>query len=1007
MKRLLLVVLVALTFSSAALAQSLPSSTITGKVTTDGAGLPGVTVTVASPNLQGSRSTVTSDAGDYIMPLLPPGNYTVTFELSGMQTVTRSMVLTAARNDRLDVALRPAVSEFITVTAETPMTAAVESTQVSTNFKQDLIEQLPVSRDLEAVTLLSPGVNNKGPGDNIIISGAMSFDSLYLVNGAIVNENLRGQPHDLFIEDAIQETTILTGGVAAEYGHFTGGVVSSITKSGGNAFSGSVRSSLTNESWVAKTPFTADQEDKINPFYEVTLGGPFLRDRLWFFGAGRFAETKDIRQTRPGLARTGDRDANDVPYAVGAQLPAITYPHSTEETRLEGKLTLALTGKQTVVASYLDIAETETNQTGQTIMDLDSLVKERETPNTFLVANYNGVFTDRIFVEGQYSKKEFAFLGSGSPYFDLIKGTLITDRARGARYWSPTFRVKPEGERRDIEVYTAKGTYFWSTPNIGSHELRVGYEDFNEVRAVNNYQNGSDYRISVPSTIIRGNQIFPRMPGGSTGTLTRIDWLPIFVLSEGSDYSTRSVYLNDRWNLSNRWTFNLGIRYDKNDALSGNQAFKIADDAAFSPRLAAHYDIFGNGRMIFNVSYGHYVGRLAEGAANDGDPAGRTATLSWNYQGPSINNDVNAPTSSLIPTARAIQMIFDWHFANGGTDRRPFRTTPSVPGVSDVLDPNGLESPLVKEWTVGAGSVVGTRGFARADVVYRNWENFYTSFRDMSTGRVTEPRSGAQFDRAIIRSDSKVHNREYTGVQTQFSYRMLDRLNLGGNYTWSRLVGNVTGENSGSGPLVGDAISEYPQYRDQRWSSPTGYLTGDQRHRARVWASYDVPTPVGAFNLSLLESFDSGTRLSVAGSIDSRPYVTNPGYLTPPATVTYFFSDRGELTADDITRTDLAINYKLKLVRGIELFIQPEIINLFNEQGVEGFDGTVLTRVNCDGSSSQGTDCPAGGLKAFNPFTETPVEGANYIKGPGFGKPDSEDDFQTPRTYRVSLGLRF
>ncbi|HEY0590991.1 MAG TPA: carboxypeptidase regulatory-like domain-containing protein, partial [Thermoanaerobaculia bacterium] len=213
-------------------AQSMPTATLSGKVTADDAALPGVTVSVTSPNLQGVRTAVTSAAGDYILPYLPPGPYTVTFELAGMAPVRRQIVLTATRTDRVDVQMRPAaVAEAITVTAETPVTAVLESPNVTSNFKQDLIEQLPVARNLQTVTLLAPGVNSNGPGGNISISGAMSFDSLYLVNGAVVNENLRGQAHNLFIEDAIQETTVMTGGISAEYGHFTGGVVSAITRS--------------------------------------------------------------------------------------------------------------------------------------------------------------------------------------------------------------------------------------------------------------------------------------------------------------------------------------------------------------------------------------------------------------------------------------------------------------------------------------------------------------------------------------------------------------------------------------------------------------------------------------------------------------------------------------------------------------------------------------------------------------------------------------------------------
>src|SRR5262249_57169376 len=125
-----------------------------------------------------------------------------------------------------------------------------------------------------------------------------------------------------------------------------------------------------------------------------------------------------------------------------------------------------------------------------------------------------------------------------------------------------------------------------------------------------------------------------------------------------------------------------------------------------------------------------------------------------------------------------------------------------------------------------------------------------------------------------------VYNRKYTGVHTQFAYQLFPQLNLGGTYAWSRLTGNVIGEDSGSGPLVGGA-GEYPEYRQESWNYPTGYLPGDQRHRARISAAYDLPVRVGALNISLLQNFDSGTRTSVEGLIDSRPYVTNPGYLTP------------------------------------------------------------------------------------------------------------------------------
>src|SRR5206468_4750189 len=95
MTKRFVVFLVVATITSLAMAQSIPTATIIGRVTADGAVLPGVTVTVASPNLQGTRSTVTTQTGEYLVPLLPPGSYTVKFELSGMAAMTRKVILTA------------------------------------------------------------------------------------------------------------------------------------------------------------------------------------------------------------------------------------------------------------------------------------------------------------------------------------------------------------------------------------------------------------------------------------------------------------------------------------------------------------------------------------------------------------------------------------------------------------------------------------------------------------------------------------------------------------------------------------------------------------------------------------------------------------------------------------------------------------------------------------------------------------------------------------------------
>src|SRR5207249_9394455 len=240
----------------------------------------------------------------------------------------------------------------------------------------------------------------------LMISGALSYSNLFLVNGVVVNENLRGQPQDLFIEDAIEETTVSSGSISAEYGRFTGGVVNVVTKSGGNRLHGSLRVTFHDDRWTANNPYDRglgldNRVDDLTQTYEETVGGPAWKDRLWFFAAGRQEKLSDSRETRP-TARPGDIDPTPIPYV-----------HGTDETRTEGKLTAALTPRHNLVASYVDVRIHETNFAfNKNILDTASLVP-REAPHSLLALNYSGVPSDRFFVEAQYSRRRFSIEQGG------------------------------------------------------------------------------------------------------------------------------------------------------------------------------------------------------------------------------------------------------------------------------------------------------------------------------------------------------------------------------------------------------------------------------------------------------------------------------------------------------------------------------------------------------------------------------------------------------------------
>jgi outer membrane receptor for ferrienterochelin and colicin len=997
MNRKCLWLILPLLMASVLVAQGIPTATLNGRAVSEGLALPGVNVQVKSPALQGVRSAVTGPSGDFVFVNLPPGEYVVTFTLSGFQPLTRSVRLAASQQSRVDVSMGlTAVAAVATVVGQAESIS--DTPQASTSYSSDLIEKLPTARNILSSVVLTAGVNTNGPNNNITISGSMSFENLFTINGVVATENIRGTPYNLFIEDAIQETTTSVSGISAEYGRFTGGVVNAITKSGGNVFSGSFRTSLTSDQWTERAPNLAIRDanynppptetvqtraDDVNPRYEATLGGPVIKDRIWFFVAGRLEEIKGTTQTL---------NTTNLPYESGL-----------DEKRLEGKLTLTPFSNHTFVGAYTRIDQEQTNYVFPSIppMDFES-VYDRQNPQELLALNYSGVLTSNLFVEAQYSKRKFTFENSGGRFTDLIKGTVVRDRARATGYNSPVFCAVCGPEMRDNDNYLVKGTYFLSTKGVGSHNITFGYDDFGGQRMSNNHQSGSDYHLFGTTSIIRDGVVYPQWLPNSTILV----YYPIPVKSQGSDIRTRSVFLNDSWRLNDQFSFNLGLRWDKNDA-TDSFGTKTAKDSALSPRLSVAYDPGGKGTLRFVASYARYVGAPAENQASAGSPAGSPAIYQYVYRGPAINPVSSATT--LVTTAEALAQIFAYFGVPGpGSYPSVNADAASVPGVNLKIV-GSLDSPNVNEYTLGVSGRFLEKGTFRVDGVFREYADFYNERCDLTTGKVQNS-LGQTFDFRAIENTSAAE-REYLGLHTSFSYRASADLSFGGNWTWSRARGNFDGETSGSGPVRYTGLL-YPEYIQEAWNTPRGDLAIDQRHRVGLYATYDlpfVPEALGIFTLSGIQSINTGTPYGAAGTINSGIYVTNPGYATPPGSsgVTYWFTSRDAFRTPTIYQTDLSLNYS-KAIGPIELFIQPQVLNVFNNSNFRAVNTTTLTALSTGGGSNA--------FVAFNPFTSAPVQrpngdtsvkNANWDFGPNFGRPTAFSSYQQPRSFRISLGLRF
>ena len=973
-------------------AQGNPSGKLIGKVVVEGVGVPGVLLTATSPNLQGSRTAITGPAGDYFLASLPPGPYDVTLSMEGMNEQQLQVQIAAAQTTYQNATMTPlTLTEEVLVTAEPTGREVISAVPLAaTTMTKKLIDELPTGRTLNQIAILAPGVTATGPGKStttglgaISISGAPSFENLFVINGVVVNENIRGQAFDLFIEDAIQETTAATAAISAEYGRFSGGVVNLITKSGGNKFAGSFRTSLTNQDWVSKTALTTAVTDEVIPVYEATLGGPVLRDRLWFFAAGRDFNTETTGQT---ISPTS------LPFAV-----------ATDQQRYEAKITGRLTESHTVVGTYMTIDQVGSGQFFGAILDLAS-VYSREDPQELAALNYSGILTPSFLLTAQYSERAFQIANAGATTRDRISGTLMLDQSRGlARYFAPTFCGICRAEDRNNENLLAKASYFLSSERFGTHDIAFGYDRFNDIRAADNHQSGSDFRVFGTGAIIRGDQIFPVFDEN-----TVVQFNPIARETEGTNFITNSLYLNDTWRQGDRWTFNLGLRYDANDGENA-EGKAVAKDSNLSPRLAARFSPSANWSV--HASMGRYVAALANSVGDSTSAAGAPATLQWAYGGPDVN--LGNPSNPLT-TAQALQILFDWFDGAGGANNSRDLIFANIPGGSAIIR-DSLVSPSVDEITVGFTRQLGSRGFLRADLIDRTYANFYTTRIDTATGSVETP--NGVVDLALIENRDSAFSRDYSAAQIQASYNLGSRLNLGANYTWSHLRGNFDGESRNSGPVTGDLT--YPEFKLARFDRPDGDLGSDQRHKAIFYSTYQI-VDGGRVRLSAsaVQSFNSGVPYGAVGAAPTRNsqgafFITNPGYRTPPRTVTYYFTARDANRTEDILRTDLALNLSFRL-KALELFVHPEVINLFDADNIDTTDSRFLNQSVFSSTNTGATSCsqagPNGGpgrCQPFNPYTDTPIEGVHWQKGPQFGQPISPLGFQTPRTYRFSVGVRF
>src|SRR5262245_8490866 len=264
-----------------------------------GAVLPGVVIEARSPSMAGVQSTLTDVGGEYRFPALPPGRYEIKATLQGFQPAGSADVrLELGQVLKINLSMEVgSITEAVKVTADSPL-IDVKQNVAGANVQAEVIERIPKGRDFAAVVTSAPGITTEARNRGIQIDGASGADNRFMIDGVDTTNILNGTSGKTLPGDFVDTVQAKASGYAAEYRASLGGVISAISKSGGNRYHGSagiyytgdnlqgdVRQTLRlnpsnqNEAEYVTTP--VDDYSSPEPIFDV--GGPILRDRLWFF----------------------------------------------------------------------------------------------------------------------------------------------------------------------------------------------------------------------------------------------------------------------------------------------------------------------------------------------------------------------------------------------------------------------------------------------------------------------------------------------------------------------------------------------------------------------------------------------------------------------------------------------------------------------------------------------------------------------------------------------------
>jgi hypothetical protein len=796
-KKVFVPLLIVLLLTPLAFSQSRETGAITGTVTDEsGTPLPGVTVTISGPGLMGTRSSVTDARGVYRFPALPPGTYTIKAELQGFSDVVNSNVrLTTTTTLTIDLTMKQTtLEEQVTVVAKSP-TVDVKSTETaSVALTNELLRNMPYSQFTADIVNMAPGVTN-----NVAFGASQNTGIAYTMDGVNVADPEAGSAWVFSDHNIVEEAKIMGVGLPAEYGNFTGVIFNLITKSGGNNFSGHMEFDFQGKKTDGPKGFwgTDNNAAYINDFPELStpllklmdvnahLGGPIIRDKLWFYVGLQYYRTW--------------RYPTGFPEAVDYKQPRSFFKLSSQLPNL------SMTG-----SVQIDTYDGINRGAGATVSPEATVTqKSPEVVGNFSLTK---IFSSKTFLD---IKAAYFW---GYYYLDPEVGMapyMHFDFADNFQRYSSGY------------FYYADRQRFQANANL-SHYV----EDF---YGSHDFKFGAEFERSMA----RSRYGFTGQGGELGDHVQYYDYYGYPYLAyqyTGYDINTRytrlEAFAQDSWQVTKRLNINAGLRFSfywgQVKGVSGN----VYTNTRISPRIGFTYDLFGDKTTVLKAHYGHFSEAMLT-AYHDrmNPPSAYSSYNGYYYDWYDDDEDGIYDEWLLWFSIPHDQYLMDQDI------KHPYMIQWTVSLERELFKDSSFSvSYINRRWKNLIGPIDLNADYIPRTVTVPNFGTYTVYERTLETLE-TPQYYITNLDRAYGEYPWILEKpyRKYHGIQFMFNKRFSNRWQLWASYTLSKAWGTT---DNGFADDIGYGGNVYdPNF----WINSDGNSTYDPTHMIKVQGTYVIP----------------------------------------------------------------------------------------------------------------------------------------------------------------------